>query len=31
MVAAALFKIQQNLPGAPVNFYIQFISKAEVF
>ena len=27
----ALFEIYQNLPGAPVNFYIQFFSKTEVF
>ena len=27
----ALFKIYQYLPGAPVNFYIQFFLKAEVF
>ena len=25
-----LFEIYQNLPGAPVNFDIQFFSKAEV-
>ena len=27
----ALFEIYQNLPEAPVNFYIQFFSKDEVF
>ena len=27
----ALFEIYQNLPGAPVNVYINFFSKTEVF
>ena len=27
----ALFEIHQHLPGAPVNFYMQFFSKVEVF
>ena len=37
MVAAAivrpyaLFEIFHNLPGAPVNSYIQFVSKGEMF
>ena len=26
-----LFEIYQNLPGAPVNYYIKFFSKVEVF